>query len=511
MTSVNRRDALRLSTAAAGASLLSREADAAPQSVERWEIFEIAQQGPASGNPFLDVTFSAVFTQGKTQATVDGFYDGDGVYRIRFMPGETGTWHYRTSSNISALNGHAGSFRCTPAKNGNHGPVHVRDKFHFGHADGTPYFPIGTTCYAWVFQTEERQLATLKALKDSPFNKIRMCLFPKFYIYNESDPPVWPFPREGTVNDYTHFNPEYFRRIETRIGQLRDIGVEADLILFHPYDRWGFQEMPAEVDQRYLRYVIARFGAYRNVWWSMANEFDFMKAKTPEDWKRNSALVANADPYRHLLSIHYSGVVPDYKNPVYTHAGVQSSDLESAAKWRAEYGKPLIYDECRYEGDIFRRWGSLSAEDMTHRHWQAVMGGGYGGHSETYIPDDGMLWWSHGIQLKGDSPPRIRFMRQLLEDVAVAGGGPIGLDNVEFRQYLAAQRANQTELLFYFGTQTPSEFQYTMPAGRKYKAEWIDTQHMKRVPLPGEHAGDIVIRMPSHRQAYALLRFTAIA
>ena len=33
--------------------------------------------------------------------------------------------------------------------------------------------------------------------------------------------------------------------------------------------------MPAEADDRYLRYAVARLAAYRNVWWSLANECDF--------------------------------------------------------------------------------------------------------------------------------------------------------------------------------------------------------------------------------------------
>jgi hypothetical protein len=37
--------------------------------------------------------------------------------------------------------------------------------------------------------------------------------------------------------DFTRFNPEFFRHYEKRIGQLRDLGIEADLILFNPYGR----------------------------------------------------------------------------------------------------------------------------------------------------------------------------------------------------------------------------------------------------------------------------------
>ena len=64
---------------------------------------------------------------------------------------------------------------------------------------------------------------------------------------------------------------------------LMNLGIEADLIVMHPYDRWGFSMMKAEDDNRYWKYVLARFSAYRNVWWSLANEYDLMHEKTLSD------------------------------------------------------------------------------------------------------------------------------------------------------------------------------------------------------------------------------------
>jgi len=152
---------------------------------------------------------------------------------------------------------------------------------HFAYADGTPYFPFGTTCYAWAHQGDAMEEETLATLRTSPFNKIRMCVFPKHYEFNHNEPELYVFPRtapaskenpQGT-NNYTRFEPAFFAHFEKLLTRLRDLNIEADLILFHPYDRWGYATMPAEVDERYLRYVIARFAAYRNVWWSLANEF----------------------------------------------------------------------------------------------------------------------------------------------------------------------------------------------------------------------------------------------
>ena len=53
--------------------------------------FEVKLSGPSHGNPFVDVELTADFTS-PTAGTrrVGGFYDGDGVYRVRFMPPASG-------------------------------------------------------------------------------------------------------------------------------------------------------------------------------------------------------------------------------------------------------------------------------------------------------------------------------------------------------------------------------------------------------------------------------------
>src|SRR5687768_17232746 len=81
-----------------------------PTSVEQWDIFELGLDGPGHGNPFTDVELTARFTQGERTLTATGFYDGDGVYRIRFMPEAPGEWRYVTDSNRKELHGKTGAF-----------------------------------------------------------------------------------------------------------------------------------------------------------------------------------------------------------------------------------------------------------------------------------------------------------------------------------------------------------------------------------------------------------------
>jgi len=456
--------------------------------VEKWDFFELTLNGPQNGNPFTDVSINAIFTQDNRTIKVTGFYDGNGLYKIRFMPDEEGEWSYITASNSKKLDAVQGSFRCKSPSPGNNGPVQVTDKYHFSYANGTPYFQYGTTCYAWVHQTEELQQQTLETLKKSPFNKIRMCVFPKDYVYNKNEPSFYPFELDNNGNnDFTRFDPEFFRHFEKRIRQLMELGIEADIILFHPYDRWGYAKMDAKTDDFYLRYVVSRLSAFRNVWWSMANEFDFMRNKKMSDWDRFFQIVYETDPYGHLRGIHNGTVWYEHAKPWVTHASIQTSDFSIAASLREKYGKPVVYDECRYEGNIPRRWGNISAEQMTQNFWLGIIGGVYTGHGETYLHPQDILWWSKGGVLHGQSPARIAFLKKIINEAPIKQ-----FEN--FDQYSGGREG--LYYLYYFGDKKPDSWFFDLPGWRNYKIDLIDTWNMTITPLGDKFEGQFTITLP---------------
>ena len=43
------------------------------QNCEKWKVFEITTSGPVTGNPFTEINFSAVFTNGSIVDTIAGF------------------------------------------------------------------------------------------------------------------------------------------------------------------------------------------------------------------------------------------------------------------------------------------------------------------------------------------------------------------------------------------------------------------------------------------------------
>jgi hypothetical protein len=466
------------------------------QQAEQWGLVEVQLKGPSSGNPFADVQFSALFELGNEKHSVTGFYDGGGNYCARFMPNRVGRWQYTTHSNVADLDGKTGHVDVSAASQNNHGPVRVHNTFHFAYADGTPYKPLGTTCYAWTSQDDELEHQTLKTLAASPFNKIRMCVFPKWYTWNKNEPPLYAF--EGTPPtqwDFTKFNPAFFQHLEQRIAQLRDLGIEADIILFHPYDEghWGFDRMLDDADDRYLRYVISRLSAFRNVWWSLANEYDFMKEKQGSDWDRLIQVVRKEDPYDHLTSIHNGRELYNQTNPLLTHASIQNGsaaeDAGRAVLYRDVYRKPIVFDEIKYEGDIPLRWGNLSAEEMVHRFWECIVAGTYPGHGECLLHPSDVLWWSKGGVLRGQSPARIVFLRDILATAPAEG-----IDPIDKWQCANVGGKPGEYYLIYFGAKSPVRWKFQLPrhkrddpnelaGGAKFHVDVIDTWNMKIEPV----------------------------
>lgn len=486
----------------------------AQTSIEKWKIFEITLKGPAEGNPFTDVSLTGNFVLNGDTLKIPGFYDGDGVYKIRFMPEKEGKWEYITTSNAKKLDKKKGSFVCAPAANGNHGPVKVKDTYYFAYADGTPHTSFGTTSYAWVHQGDSLANITLKTLAKGYFNKMRMCIFPKDYDWNRNEPKFYPFEGTAPKNwNYTRFNPAYFRNIEKRIGQLDSLGIQADLIVFHPYDRWGFATMDRKTDDLYIDYIIARFAAYKNVWWSMANEYDFMKEKTMDDWNHYIEKFATQDPFHHLIGIHNGSKIYDHTNPLLTHASIQGEETYRVKEYRAKYKKPVVFDECRYEGNIPWSWGNLTAQSLTEKFWRGVLSGGYVGHGETYVTENpislpekssDVLWWSKGGILRGESPERIKFLKSII-DTAPAYLKPLPLFTWMPFHCIGIDREFY---LGYLNDAQPRSVVIDLPRDANFQVEIIDTWNMTIKKADKQFSGRSLIELPA--KPYIALRITKV-
>ena len=374
-----------------------------------------------------------------------------------------------------------------------------------------PITSIGTTCYAWAHQTRELQEQTLNTLAASPFNKIRFCVFPKSYIYNQNEPELFAFQKRADGKfDFGRPDPAFWRHFEQRILDLQTLGIEADIILWHPYDRWGFADMSDAEDDRYLRHCIARLGAFRNVWWSLANEYDFMTERPPghrgnkqwDDWDRFFSILQNEDPHQRLRGIHNGSRWYDHTKTWVSHASLQTSDMNRGVKFREQYRKPVIYDECKYEGNVPQGWGNLTAREMTQRFWLGTMSGCYVGHGETYKHPQDILWWSKGGVLHGESPKRIQWLKDFMAKAPPFHQlQPLGDDKGRF----LLAKPNEYYLLYCLGGR-PQTIQ--LAGTQPYKVDafdpWDMTEWAVGTAQPGEFKttaprDDVVYRFTPYR------------
>ncbi|MCT7680708.1 MAG: DUF4038 domain-containing protein, partial [Lactobacillus crispatus] len=332
----------------------------------------------------------------------------------------------------------------------------------------------------------------------------------------------WIFDAKDTGFDFTRPVPKYFQNLENNIEKLDKLGVEADLILFCPYDRWGFARMGLENNLHYLKYVIARLASYKNVWWALANEFDLMDlvGQIPlGDWDKIGQFVHEKDPSDHLESIHNFYDPPQHKDtiknwydqtkPWITHVSVQSDNVFLIPKWIEEYQKPVVDDECRYEGNIEFGWGDNTAQGMMDNFWRVVLRGGGCTHGETYIDKPNTnrpIWWAHGGKLYGESHKKINFLSKLLKDNGFDWVRPQATSGPTW-ELAVGSTPDEKKWLVYFGENQPEfELFSFLPKGKKYNAKLINAWDETIQDFDGEITNDEKFHLP--RKEYQAMLLT---
>lgn len=468
------------------------------------EFVELDFRGPAE--PILaDRTPLVVrFAREAASVLVPGFWDGEDRYLVRFAPEAPGEWTWTTESDAAELDGLSGAIVVGPRTSP--GVVRVSGAFHFAHPDGTPFRPVGTTVYNWLHQDDALIAETLTAVAEAGFNKLRFMVFPQAGDHVGGEPALLPFERTAD-GEWNVARPvvAFFRRLDAAVQSLADAGVQADVLIFNAYDggRFGLDGLTEEQDSAYLRYLVARLSAYPNVWWSLCNEFDILTDRSPARWDRMGSLLAQVDPHGHLRSIHNWMDIHDHNQPWVTHASIQNGSAVTtfgrASLYRDVYRKPIVLDEIKYEGDISERWGDLSGPELVHRFWIATVAGCYASHGESFLLEDGGLHMVQGGRLRGESPPRLKFLRAILEEAAV-----VGLDPIDKWDDEAYQAGEPRELyLQYFGRSAPASWTFRLAQGNtgtrlelgdRFSVEVIDVWNMTVTGVPGTFVLDDVRR-----------------
>ncbi len=329
--------------------------------------------------PSVNVTFQG--TSGAalgTALTVQGFWEGGDLYRVRFAPHKLGDWSWQSSSSDAGLNNKSGAFTCAGTLAAPHVSMrgHVRESkaypYTFAHADSTPLFLLGDT--QWSFATDAITWPTefqtyVDARAAQGFNYVHGLIYNVYPKGNEGNEGGFIF----RSSDVDSLNPAFFRALDQRVAYMNAKGLVVGLMFAWGNGGWLNFETTTQVD-RFVRYVINRYAAY-NVFWITAGEYE--EAAPIGGYTRIGDLVVSHDVYDHPVTIHTTHTSADDFGNAAWHTTIYQQVFHSRqVTVDRKYSKPVINSEYGYEGD-------QSAEAVRQDAWQIVMRGGFGVYGDT--------------------------------------------------------------------------------------------------------------------------------
>ena len=430
--------------------------------LEAFDFIEVSAQvsAPHTRNPFTDAAFRGTFvrTVGNRRWQIEGFCDAEdgSMYRVRFMPPAPGDytysveyrqgWYRRTST---------GTFHV--ANSSRRGPIRIdpQNRWHFiWEGTGEHYFFNGTTAY-WLIGWRDDQViqSSIERLHRLKINRIRVTIAGRTNLYygepvmagSNWTPYLKPWPASGSVRvlhlfgragqrfgmglgssifdslaelgqgddiyhpgfDYSRFQVSYWQKFERALRFARDRDMIFSLVLDMNDSRVHPAAGSAD-ERRFIRYAIARFGAFSNITWDLGDDLDQYR---DDRWTHaTGTLIQQWDPYRHLATSHpVDNVHQDRTSDWFDFTSFQEWSRTQHAFMLAQRREqqrlgriiPQTNEEYGYE-DHYPMWakgpGSESADTLRRMAWEIVMAGGYQTAGETarrgtnVWPDSGGGW-----------------------------------------------------------------------------------------------------------------------
>lgn len=343
--------------------------------VELYRVFEITfEAGSPGSNPYLNgPEVTALFRGISDEATgssykINGFWDGGKTWKIRFAPDKAGLWSYETSSSDRGLDGKKGTIKAIKPYEDNlqsnvlfHGFLERDGDYSWKLSDGTPFLPIGDT--QWSF-SEEFSLSEWKewidVISGYGYNTFMGSVWLGKYSRFEND----PFEKKDPSGD--SLITGFFReKLDSMVIYANDKGIMMGLVIggFPDNSQWFRKFSNIEQNDRWFRYIIARYSAF-NVRWGLFGEIDEASGRfalEDKSWQwveqHYAQLVKENDPYRHPVGSHSTRVdTVAASDPNIDFIEVQEGDRKdpnqfinamSLRKWN----KPVWYEEYWYEMD----------------------------------------------------------------------------------------------------------------------------------------------------------------
>jgi hypothetical protein len=368
--------------------------------VEQHHPHDFSFRASVTGNPF-DAVIEGEFTgPDAVRLRVPGFYDGDGVWKIRFSATLTGEWTMRTTSPIGALNGRTEQITAVANKNKFvHGVLQVDPEhpYHFRFPDGARFFPMGYEAdWLWGADMLDPSRKLMHRLIDQIHGRGFNWVLVNVYAHdtrwcpgrvNEHDygpPALYAWEGANDKPDHSRLNPRFFQIYDGMMRALLDKGMIAHIMLKVYNKQVNWPAKGSRDEERYFRYVTARYQAFPNLVW------DFSKESFNErdnDLQKNLLdLVRMTDAYKHLVTAHDDD---DYewdpnlsRNLDFRTDQQHSHWAEMIAFDRALRRRPVVNAEFSYELGVeplpkHTNRNQVGWQEMIRRAYLITMAGGY--------------------------------------------------------------------------------------------------------------------------------------
>jgi hypothetical protein len=367
--------------------------------VPRWGVaeFELKYDG-AVENPFVDVQAMAVFWYplqiSRGPLEFEGFYDGDGTWRFRFVPRTEGPYagQLTLKQGDKILSEQKVAFTCKGVQGRGFIRKSKMNPYRLEWEDGAPFYPIGI---------QPGSQGPMVGMDGPAQGEWRSVEFGTYLDEFEGKANLFRIQLGQGTNAGCAFqiltgkeglykyDLDNARLLDTAMKGMREHGFATIIIAFQDMSLWsdsknafgtgrdlaGWKNVKNEEALRpvkqYLRYLIARYGAYTDIW-EMFNE----DAYTPNEWlKEMAAFIRSYDPYKHIVTTNYERPTEDWCELVNPHeymwmpaSEVDGHLVKEIARFKS-FGKPVVYTE-------FGNQGTLSNNDPVKYRiavWAAFM------------------------------------------------------------------------------------------------------------------------------------------
>ena len=387
------------------------------QTVQKYHVHDFTLNSDTEhDNPFaVTVNASLEHTSGARTELV-GFYDGDGTWKVRFSPSLEGTWQGRTMSGDPALDGVSlEAIQCIPNLNEQvHGTVGIdRDQpQRLAWSDGTPLVALGFEC-DWLFSYHqadpERCYRHIDLIADRGFNYVMTNLYAHtgFTIRKRDDgqpidpayvfapPAMYLFEGTNDEPDHGRMNVDFFRDFDALMQHMHGKGIVAHLMIQVQNKKVQWPARRSPEDERFWRYVVARYQAFGNLVWDISKEAYNLDRETGSHAYTvdRMDLIRRQDAYGHLVTAHdtarrSAGTLSEadaaadlYSDQI--HLGEVDSYNREAIRCLRLLNKPYMNNEFGYElgVDDLLTYGPVPTtapwQDMLKWTWAIYLAGAY--------------------------------------------------------------------------------------------------------------------------------------